>query len=141
MAEGLLLTCLPESLKPFVTVLSAGTMGLHGNRAEPFAVRAAAIHGADISGHRAKRLDAPMIRASDLVLVMENHHLHSVNQLLFFRCKYSYLLGNYSEERECPEIEDPYGLALDAYKTCADEIVDCMPGVIDHIKSAVNGER
>ena len=134
MAEGLLLHLLPESLKPVVSVRSAGTDGLHGNRAEPFAVRAAAAHGADISEYRASILDAAMIRSTDLVLAMEKYHLDKINNLLFFRCKYALLLGIFAPQRENPEIEDPYGLPFGAYETCASEIVACMPGLIDHIR-------
>lgn len=134
MAEGLLLHLLPESLKPVVSVRSAGTHGLHGNRAEPFAVRAANGHGVDINGHRAKNLDAAMVRSADLVLAMENYHLYEINDLLFFRCKYARLLGTFAPQRENPEIEDPYGLAFGAYETCASEILACMPGLIDHIR-------
>ena len=138
MAEGLLRHLLPEALKAAVSVRSAGTHGLHGNRAEPFAVRAAAAHGADISQHRASILEAGMIRSADLVLAMENYHIDKINELLFFRCKYALLLGTFADERENPEIEDPYGSPLGAYETCAGEIVACLPGVIGHIRRQVD---
>ena len=138
MAEGLLWHRLPEAWKPDVSVRSAGTHGLHGNRAEPFAVRAAAVHGADISQHRASVLDADMIRSADLILAMEKYHIDKINELLFFRCRYVRLLGTFAEKRENPEIEDPYGAPLGAYETCASEIVACLPGLIDHIRTKVD---
>ncbi|MBC2710372.1 MAG: low molecular weight phosphotyrosine protein phosphatase [Desulfosarcina sp.] len=138
MAEGLLLHLLPESLKPLVSVRSAGTHGLYGNRAEPFAVRAVSAHRADISGHRARILDAAMVRSSDLVLAMENYHMDKINGLLFFRCKHARLLGTFAPQRENPEIEDPYGLPYDAYETAAKEILSCMPGLMDHIRRQVD---
>jgi protein-tyrosine phosphatase len=138
MAEGLLRHRLPEVLKPVVSVRSAGTHGLHGNRAEPFAVRAAAMHGADISDHRARVLEAGMIRSADLVLAMEKYHIDKINDLLFFRCKYAFLLGSFAEKRENPEIEDPYGSPLGAYETCAGEIVACLPNLFDHIRRQVD---
>ena len=138
MAEGLLWHLLPENLKPVVTVRSAGTHGLHGNRAEPFAVRAAAAHGADISEHRARILDAGMIRSADLVLAMEKYHIDRINDLLFFSCKYALMLGAFAADRPHPEIEDPYGSPFDVYQTCAREIVACMPGLIDDIGRKVD---
>lgn len=138
MAEGLLWHLLPEALKPLVSVRSAGTHGLHGNRAEPFAVMAAAAHGADIGEHRARILDAAMIRSANLVLAMERYHIDKINDLLFFRCKYALLLGTFAEKRENPEIEDPYGSPFGAYETCASEIAACMPGLIDHIRAQVD---
>lgn len=137
MAEGLLRQMLPDALVPFVSVRSAGTHGLHGNQAEPFAIEAAAAYGADISGHRARILDAAMVRGADLVLTMEQYHIRKINDLLFFRCKYALMLGSFSVDRDNPEIEDPYGQALDAYKTCADELATCMPALIDHLRQQV----
>lgn len=137
MAEGLLRHLLPQSLKSIVTVQSAGTQGLHGNRAEPFAINAAATFGADISGHRARILDATMVRSADLILAMEQYHLGKINDLLIFRCKYARLLGSYAPERQNPEIEDPYGSPFAAYETCAAEIIQCMPLLIDHIHAQV----
>ncbi|WP_319526592.1 low molecular weight protein-tyrosine-phosphatase [uncultured Desulfosarcina sp.] len=137
MAEGFLRHWLPPVLRSEVAVGSAGTHGLHGNRAEPLAVRAAAAHSVDISDHRARTLDGPLIRSADLVLAMERYHLDKINDLLFFRCKTALLLGNFDERREKPEIEDPYGLAFDAYQTCANEIAACMPGLIDFIRQKV----
>jgi protein-tyrosine phosphatase len=138
MAEGLLWHLLPEALKPRVSVRSAGTHGLHGNRAEPFAVMAAAAHGADIGEHRARILDAAMIRSANLVLAMERYHIDKINDLLFFRCKYALLLGTFAAKRENPEIEDPYGSPFGAYETCASEIVACLPGLIDYIRQQVD---
>lgn len=138
MAEGLLWHRLPKSLQSVVSVRSAGTHGLHGNRADPFAVKAAAAHGADISDHRARILNAGMIRSADLVLAMERYHIDRINDLLFFRCKYALLLGSFATIRENPEVEDPYGLPFGAYETCASEIVACLPGLIDHIRQNVD---
>jgi protein-tyrosine phosphatase len=137
MAEGFLRHHLPSFLHSEVTVRSAGTHGLHGNRAEPLAVKAAAAHGVNIHDHRARILDARLVRSADLVLAMERYHLNRINDLLFFRCKYALLLGAFDERRESPEIEDPYGSAYDAYRTCANEIEACMPGLIDFIRQKV----
>ena len=138
MAEGLLMHLLPETLKPVVSVRSAGTHGLHGNRAEPFAVKAAAAHGADISEHRARILDGGMVRSADLVLAMEKYHIDKINELLFFRCKYALLLGTFAANRENPEIEDPYGMPFGVYETCSGEIAACLPELIDHIRRQVD---
>ena len=134
MAEGLLTHQLPNHLRPLVSVRSAGTHGLHGNRAEPLAVKAAASHGADISNHRARILDAKMIRSADLVLGMEKYHIDYINSLLIFRCGYARLLGMFVPQNESPEIDDPYGLEFNAYKTASNEIMACIPGLIDYMR-------
>ena len=140
MAEGILRHMLPPDLKTVVTVRSAGTHGLHGNRAEPFAIQAAAVYGADLTRHRARVLDAPMIRSADLILAMEDYHLLKINDLLFFGCRYAQLLGSFDIRRENPEIEDPYGLPLRAYETSAQEIVACMPGLIEAIQEKTKAQ-
>lgn len=137
MAEGLLRHGLPKTIRSTVSVRSAGTHSLQGNRAEPLAVEAAAAYGADISGHRARVLDAAMIRASDLVLAMENYHLEKINSLLVFRCKYARLLGSFAPQRHTPEIEDPYGSPASAYEHCARDIVDCLPELINFIRRQI----
>ena len=56
------------------TVSSAGTMGLEGSAATPEAVEAARELGSDISGHRARRVAAPMANQADLLLCMATAH-------------------------------------------------------------------
>ena len=133
MAEGLLRHLLPALLKYRVSVQSAGTHGLHGNRAAPFAVQASAAHGADISQHHARTLDLTMIKSANLVLAMEHYHLERINGLFFFRCKYAHLLGSFAPDWGHMEIEDPYGLSLTAYEMAAEAIMACMPGLIEYI--------
>ncbi len=135
MAEGLLNHHLPIHLKPLVNVRSAGTHGLHGNMAEPLAVRAAADYGSDIIHHRARTLDAQMIRSADLVLGMEKYHIDYINSLFIFRCTHARLLGTFARQHGDPEIDDPYGLDFGAYRTAAKRILACIPGVIDHIRA------
>ncbi len=137
MAEGILRTMLPASVKPAVHVGSAGTHGLHGNRAEPFAIEVAASYGADIGDHRARFLDSQLVKSADLILAMENHHLDAIHDMLFFRCKYAHLLGNFAPDRKIGEIGDPYGGPQAAYETCAKDILACMPGLIDYIRHKV----
>lgn len=137
MAEGLLRHRLPVSLKNVVTVQSAGTHGLHGNRAEPFAIQASAAHGADISQHRARTVNSAMIKSANLVLAMEHYHLDRINSLFFFRCKHALLLGTFAPDGDNPEIEDPYGQSLPAYETAAQAILDCIPGLVDYIRRQV----
>ena len=140
MAEGLLSCHLPTDLKPQIDIRSAGTHGLYGNRAEPFAVAAAAAHGADISEHRARTLDGTMIRSADLILAMENYHLDKINDLLIFRCRYARLLGSFVTETENPEIDDPYGGPFVAYERCAETIIACLPELISHIRQQVEAK-
>lgn len=57
-----------------VTVSSAGIGALVGYPAAEHAVELMAEHGIDISGHRARQLNADIIDSTDLILVMESRH-------------------------------------------------------------------
>lgn len=138
MAEGLLRQHLPEHLKDKVSVTSAGTHGLHGNRAEPLAIRAAAVHGADIRDHRARALDMKMVKAVDLVLAMEAFHIKQINRLFLFRCKNARLLRSFLTPPANSDIQDPYGQDYPAYEETAQSILDCLPGLIAHIQNHIS---
>ena len=59
-------------------VASAGTTGWTGSGADPHSIQAAAEHGIDISGHRARVLDRVDIASSSLILAMANEHVDSI---------------------------------------------------------------
>ena len=59
-------------------VASAGTMGWTGSGADPQSIQAAAEHGIDISGHRARVLDRADLARSTLILAMANEHVDAV---------------------------------------------------------------
>src|SRR5947208_14610780 len=61
---------------------SAGIVGWEGSSAVDEAVRAAQEHGSDISGHRARRLEASHVEAADLVVCMAGEHRDAVARLV-----------------------------------------------------------
>jgi len=60
-------------------VASAGTMGWTDSGADPHSIQAAAEHGIDISGHRARILDRADIARSTLILAMANEHVEAIS--------------------------------------------------------------
>ena len=54
-----------------VEIVSAGTAAVDGQPASAGAAAAGARDGLDLSGHRARRAGAGLLRGADLVLVME----------------------------------------------------------------------
>ncbi len=134
MAEGLLRHLLPAPLCNTVHVKSAGTHAIHGNHAEPFAIKAAAEFGADISGHRAKLLGPHLVNKADLIITMEKMHVIRVKQLLAAKKQKPFILGAFDPDKKNPEIDDPYGGSFDQYRVCVQTIVKCLDGVMDLIK-------
>ena len=75
MAEGILRSLLPAELAPLVRVASAGTGAGDGLPATPLAVQVCADSKVDLKGHRSAPLTPALLRASDLILAMEPHHI------------------------------------------------------------------
>jgi protein-tyrosine-phosphatase len=78
MAEGFLRGMLAARGVEGVNVASCGVNGLEDSPAMPEGVQAMIENGVDISGHRARRLTAPMIREADLVLTMASEHRDTI---------------------------------------------------------------
>jgi protein-tyrosine phosphatase len=78
MAEGFLRGMLASRGVESVRVASCGVNGLELSPAMPEGVQAMIENGVDISGHRARRLTAPMIREADLVLTMATEHRDAI---------------------------------------------------------------
>jgi low molecular weight protein-tyrosine phosphatase len=80
MAEALLKHSLRNGKVPAV-VESAGISALVGYPADPLAQALMACRGLDLSSHRARQLTRDLVRAFDLVLVMEAGQQRYVEQL------------------------------------------------------------
>lgn len=132
MAEGLLRQRLvQQGAAPTVTVRSAGTHGLDGEPAAPYALQAAAEMGVDITAHRARSLDREMVGRADLILVMEPFHREIVLRALAAGEQDKVrLLAHYDATTEADIVEDPYHQPLEAYRRCIGQIVRCVEGVV-----------
>lgn len=62
-----------------VEVRSAGTAAYPGSPASGGAVRAAEVHGLDLSGHRSTPVDAEVVAWADLILAMSPSHLFRIS--------------------------------------------------------------
>lgn len=81
MAEAVLAHRL-QSRGQRVKVESAGIGALVGRPADPIAQALMAERGLDLSGHRARQLTPELVRAFDLVLVMESDHQRAVEAMV-----------------------------------------------------------
>ena len=111
------LRCTPRDLPECgVEVLSAGVFAADGFPPSPEAVAAAARLGADISGHRSRKVTSELIHAVDVVFCMTDMHVATVRRLA---------------EENGPQIErldragdvpDPIGAGPDVYVSTAERI-------------------
>ncbi len=137
MAAGLLKHLLPADLKAHVNVGSAGTHALVGHPPAAHATATMARLGIDISGHKARQVSRELARRTDLMLVMEMHHLEFLRRLLSRHRAKAALLTRFHPAAQDPEITDPYGAPLAAYEACLQTIRPCVEGLIHKLTHEV----
>jgi len=138
MAQGMLRHFMPESFKEIVTVSSAGTEALHGNQARVFAIQAMKHYGIDISDHRARRLNRPMVAGADLILAMEQYHLKIIRVMQLFGAGKAHLLSRFDNSRKPYDLPDPMGGGPDIYKGSAKLIYNCLEGFYSYLEERID---
>ena len=127
MAEALLKHRLSATGK---RVASAGIGALVGYPADPLAQEVMQEHGLDLSGHRARQLNAALLSAADLVLALdEDHRRWMVESFPQFRGRI-YKLGKWRGERD---VADPYRLPREAFEQAYLDIVECLADWTPHL--------
>ena len=120
MAEALLKSQLSE--KDGIKVESAGLGALVGHAASEHSVALMDELGLDISEHRARQIHPDMVRAADLVLVMEGGHKRAIDDADPAARGKVYRLGEWQDI----DIDDPYRRDRNAYE---DALRDIQAGV------------
>jgi len=115
MAEALLKRDLAERE---VTISSAGLGALVGHGIEPYAREVLEKHGLNASEHRARQITPELVRAADLVLVMEDWQRSEIANLEPTARGKIYLLGRWGEF----EIDDPYRQPYEQFEKAFDAI-------------------
>lgn len=94
---------------------SAGLSAAPGMPASPQAIRAARRHGADLSGHRARQMNAALAEAAALICPMTLQHAR------LLRAQYPHC----AEKILLPplEIPDPYGGEDQEYESCIQSLI------------------
>jgi protein arginine phosphatase len=132
MAEWFLRKLLEDRPIPGVQVHSAGFIALPGNTATHLAMVVAKEQGVDLSQHRAQPLTSELIGDADLILVMEPEHRQ---ELLYHRSEAVskvFLLRHFAPSGDRDRaIADPYGMDMEAYRLCFQEIRECVESLFD----------
>ncbi|MCY0389780.1 low molecular weight phosphotyrosine protein phosphatase [Robbsia sp. Bb-Pol-6] len=115
MAEALLVAQ-PAVKEAGIFVHSAGLAGADGNKADKVVSDMLARRGIDLSAHRSRRLTIDMIRAAQLVLVMEQHQIRGVETMDSSSKGKVHLLGKWDDV----EIADPYRQSESVYQGSAE---------------------
>ncbi len=118
---------LGRALVPFgIAVQSAGFIGF--NRPAPaHAVAAAARHSVDLSGHRSRLLTADVVRAADLIVVMEQAQRRLLCERFGRLPQDVLLLGDFDPGPvETRSIRDPLDQRREVFDEVYDRIARCV---------------
>ncbi len=112
-----------------VQVMSRGVLeGGPGCPSE--AIEAAALHGLDLSRHRAVAVSLPELLQADLVITMELRMAHELAVLYPAIQKAIAPLGYFDEARRMDDIDDPFMLPRAEYVVAYDTIARCCDGLM-----------
>lgn len=133
MAVGLLKDALGS--KSDIEVQSAGVLGFNGIRASANSIEVLEEEGIDISEHRSQQLTKEVVNEADLILVMTQIHKLEVINFLEKPGKEVYLIKEFAPREEQGEmnISDPIGRSIFVYRSCRDELKQCMPQLVKKI--------
>ena len=136
MAEGLLKEKirLIGKNKEAIKVSSAGLITVDGLEASEYSIEALNDRGIDIREHRSRRLTVNMIEEADLILTMTRAHKIAVTMKSEKAIGQTYTLKEYVDDTELEmDSADPFGMDMDAYLYCAEEISKALDLVINKI--------
>ena len=141
MAEGALRVLLDKERPDQFEVCSAGTGAAEGFPATVYAIEAAKIWEADISGHKSQPLTAKLIDENDLIFGMSASHVKEVLRLGEKAEGKTYLLKNFPDNNPDGEgVEDPIGQPLDRYNETFLEIGECLGKHLAEIVVRIDGK-
>jgi len=142
MAEGGMRKLLENKGLDGVDVFSSGTAAASGFPATQYAIEAARIWEADITGHRSRPLSSELIDIADIILTMAQSHCQEVVRIRPEAADKTYLLKNYPRAGcDGDEVDDPIGGSLDMYNQTFVEIGEELGRMLPDITEAIKAKR
>ncbi len=136
MAQGMLAALLEGTP---VFVYSAGTGAPVGNTATANVIQVMHEVGIDLARHRAQQLEPGMIRAADLVLVMEQYHRKQVVERVPDAAGRTRLLLSFVGRDE--EVGDPFGQSIEAYRRTLAQMRPALEQVASEVRQRAGSSR
>lgn len=141
MAEAMLKNILKEKGLEGIEVSSAGIHALVGEEAPAAAKKVLSQKGIDLSGHRGRQLDGGLVDQADILLVMDRYQLALIESLLPESKGKVILLREFSPNGGSEIVADPFGGGEEDYRLCLSRIEECMPGLLERIRSHSSGAK
>lgn len=123
-----------------IEVRSAGIAAGNGYPPSSDSVTAMKKVGISLEDHVSKRVTMDDLLAADYVFAMTYGHLASLRNLLGQGNEDTlFLMRQFLEDTDEPEIPDPYGLGFFHYENARDSMVEAIPGIVKFLKSELTG--
>ena len=137
MAAALLHHALQAQPEPWrsLRVVSAGVAARAGELVSENSVLALKKVGIDVSQHRSRPLTQKMLDEALMVLCMTESHRAMIQVQADPVPKHLYLFRQFLSGAVDKEIGDPYGGPLRVYEAARDEMVESVPGLVEHLKT------
>lgn len=133
MAMGIARRAVHERGWSHVAVDSAGLAAVPGSPATENAIRVAAEHDIDLSGHLSHPLRPELAEWADLTLVMSPSHLIALESLGFE--EQTALVTDFLDGEGWGEpVEDPFGEGDETYRRAFDQLEHAINGVLDRLE-------
>jgi protein-tyrosine-phosphatase len=137
LAAGFLKKLLERNSLCEMEIGSAGLTALPGSPASFHAIRVAVEGSVSLEEHQARLVTPELIDKADLIVVMEPKHRQQLIDLYPRASGRILLLRHFarygSRERG---IHDPYGLNLEAYRFCFEDIKECVQSLHEWLLQA-----
>lgn len=123
-------------------VASAGLAAFPGTPASAGASAVLSGEGADVGGHRARRLSAEMVNDADLILTMTAAQKQRLLRLFPQAAPKIFVLKKFAEQSQDADdtpqfdIADPYGQPEDVYRECAEELARAVEQTLRQIQDS-----
>jgi protein-tyrosine-phosphatase len=137
LAEGFLKKLLKNNAFIGMEIGSAGLTALPGSSASFHSVQVALENSVSLEEHKARLVSAELIDKADLIVVMEPGHRQQMLDRYPQASGKIYLLRHFarhgSRERG---IHDPYGVNLEVYRFCFEDIKECVQSLHEWLLEA-----
>lgn len=127
MAEVIAGNRLPQPDLPVEWIESAGTLGIEGQMAAEYAIRAVGEWGLDLSAHRSQGISASHLNEADFIVAMAPDHAREIWMRRPEAESRIVRLWTYTTRRgRLNRIDDPIGQPYEAYLAARDDISECL---------------
>jgi protein-tyrosine-phosphatase len=137
MAEALFKELLGKKGIEDIKVISAGLAAFEGDKASPQAVHVMQKRGIDLTGHRARRIDANLVNQADLILTMTGRHKAHLISMFPEAAEKIHVLKEYvydgSISAQSAQILDPFGQSVEVYEECALQLEEALNKLIEKL--------